>query len=93
MHNAEKWPNILENSWGVQTTRFLKYVWPFFDSMHENVNSAGDMMKIGDTMMIIIFVYSLNFSEATMQRFSENQLVWQVLTVSRELLLIQITLF
>ena len=43
--------------------------------MHENVNSAGDMMKIGDTMTMTIFVYSLNFSEATMQRFSENQLV------------------
>ena len=25
---------------GVNTTRFLKYVWPFYNIMHERVNSA-----------------------------------------------------
>ena len=30
---VEKWPNILSKSCGVQTTRFSKYVWPFFNIM------------------------------------------------------------
>ena len=36
MHNVVKWPNILSKSWGVNTARFLKYVWPFYN-MHERV--------------------------------------------------------
>ena len=35
MHNVEKWPHILSKSCGVHTARFLKYVWPFFDMIHE----------------------------------------------------------
>ena len=35
MHNVEKWLNILENSCGVQTARFLKYDCPFLDIIHE----------------------------------------------------------
>ena len=38
MHNVVKWPNILQKSCGVNTARFLKYVWPFFNIMHERVN-------------------------------------------------------
>ena len=30
-HDVEKWPNILLKSSGVNTARFLKYVWPFFN--------------------------------------------------------------
>ena len=30
-----KWPNILQISCGVYTARFLKYVWPFCNIMHE----------------------------------------------------------
>ena len=37
MHNAERWPNILKKSCDAKTARFLKYVWPFFDIMHERV--------------------------------------------------------
>ena len=37
-HNVEKLPNILLKSYGVHTARFLKYVWSFFNIMHERVN-------------------------------------------------------
>ena len=39
MHNAVKWPNIL---CGVHTARFLKYVWPFYNIMHERVKWYND---------------------------------------------------
>ena len=29
MHNVKKSPNILKKSSGINTTRFLKYIWPF----------------------------------------------------------------
>ena len=37
MHNVEKWPDILKKSDGVHTASFLKYIWPFFNIMHERV--------------------------------------------------------
>ena len=37
MHNFVKWPHILKKSYGVNTARFLKYVWPFYNIMHERV--------------------------------------------------------
>ena len=39
MHNVEKWLNILQKSCGVHTAIFLKYVWPFFNTMHETVTT------------------------------------------------------
>ena len=33
LFHVEKWPNILLKSRGVNTARFLKYVWPFFNIM------------------------------------------------------------
>ena len=33
MH-VEKWSNILQKSWGVQTARFLKYIWAFFNMIN-----------------------------------------------------------
>ena len=38
MHNVVKWSKILSKSCGVNTARFLKYVWPFCNIMHERVN-------------------------------------------------------
>ena len=38
MHNVVKWPNIILKYCGVNTERFLKYVWPFYNIMHERVN-------------------------------------------------------
>ena len=37
MHNVVKWPNILWRSCGVDTSRFLKYVWPFYNIVHQRV--------------------------------------------------------
>ena len=37
MHNVVKWPNVLKTSCGVNTTGFLKYVWTFYNIMHERV--------------------------------------------------------
>ena len=36
MH-VEKWPNILLKFCGVKMTKFLKYVWPLVNIMHEKV--------------------------------------------------------
>ena len=33
MHNVEKWPNVLWQSYGENTARFLKCVWLVFNSM------------------------------------------------------------
>ena len=38
MHNVVKWPNILQKSCGVNTARFIKFVWPFYN-MHERVKT------------------------------------------------------
>ena len=40
MHNVVKWPNILQKSCGVNTARYLKYVWPFYNIMHERVKTT-----------------------------------------------------
>ena len=37
VHNVVKWPNILLKSCSVYTARFLKYVWPFYNFMHERL--------------------------------------------------------
>ena len=37
MHKIIKWPNILKKSCSVYTARFLKYVGPFYNIMHERV--------------------------------------------------------
>ena len=56
MHNFVKWPNIFKKSCGVNTARFLKHVWPFYNIMHERVNP-------------IFHFYSLKMSKK--QRFSD----------------------
>ena len=37
MYNVVKWPSILLKPCGVHTATFLKYVWPFYNIMHERV--------------------------------------------------------
>ena len=39
MHNVVKWPNMLLKSSGVNTARFIKCVWPFYNIMHERVKA------------------------------------------------------
>ena len=41
MHNVDKWPNILLKPYGMNTARFLKYVWLFFNIMHESVKKQN----------------------------------------------------
>ena len=36
MHNVVKWPKKKKKC-GIHTARFLKYVWPFYNIMHERV--------------------------------------------------------
>ena len=45
MHNVVKWPNIFQKSCGVNTARFLKYVWPFYNILHKRVKSFGKNEK------------------------------------------------
>ena len=40
MHNVVKWPNVLQKFCHVHTARFLKYVWPFYNIMHEKVKNV-----------------------------------------------------
>ena len=40
-------PNILQKSCGVHTGRFLKYVWPFYNIMHERVNRTNPVTVSG----------------------------------------------
>ena len=41
MDDVEKWPNMRWMSWGVHTVNFLKYVWWFYNIMHERVKGPN----------------------------------------------------
>ena len=51
MHNVVKWPNILQISCGENTARILKYVWPFYNIMHEGVNKVFLLIFISKKMV------------------------------------------
>ena len=40
MQNVEERPNILYKSRGVHGTRFLKYIWPFFNIINERIKAV-----------------------------------------------------
>ena len=44
MHNVVKWLNILQKSCSVNTARFFKYVWPFYNIMHERVKAKYSIL-------------------------------------------------
>ena len=46
MH-VEKWPNIILKSCGVNNAKILRYVWPFFNIMHEKVKTCKTNGTIG----------------------------------------------
>ena len=46
MHSVVKWAQTLLKSCGVNTARFLKYVWPFYNIMHERVNRDIGKLEI-----------------------------------------------
>ena len=65
-HNVEKWPKILLKNCGVNTARFLKYVWPFFNIMKQRVNNSlwflhvvqdlGDSLNVRRNFWCLIMV-------------------------------------
>ena len=46
MRDDEKQGNVLQKSGGVNVARFLNYVSPFFNSMHERVNLSKTNVPI-----------------------------------------------
>ena len=65
MHNVVKWPNILLKYCGVNTARFLKYVWPFYNIMHERVKENGtllilDSIRIKNVDTLVVGNLSIN---------------------------------
>ena len=65
MHNVVKWPNILKTSCGVNTTRFLKYVWPFYNIMHERVK-ATIIFLTTRSKFIVALCYKYSFTLMTL---------------------------
>ena len=52
MHKDEKWPNILLKSCTVNTSRFLKYVWSFFNIMHESAKEGSIRTRVSHQQII-----------------------------------------
>ena len=46
IYNVVKWPKILLKSCGVNTARFLKYLWPFYNILHERVKNKTFRSKV-----------------------------------------------
>ena len=65
MHNVVKWPNILLKSYGVNTARFLKYIWLFY-IMDERVKTTKrferPLFLTADTTAL--YDHLLNFSSS-----------------------------
>ena len=59
IHNVEKWPNILLKSFLVNTARFLKYIWPFFNIMNERVNGEDEKLRKSGKLPLALFQISL----------------------------------
>ena len=57
IHNIVKWPNILLKSCGLNTANFLKYVWPFYNIMHERVNRKIEMSKTNVSIELFWYPY------------------------------------
>ena len=63
MYNVVKWPNILLKPCGVHTATFLKYVWPFYNIMHERVK---------DLQIILLDSEALSCKTLAFQIFWKN---------------------
>ena len=57
-HNV-KWPNILQKSCSVNTVRFLKYVWPFYNILHERVNMRNCVLHFDMQVFSLFSLYKL----------------------------------
>ena len=58
MHNVVKWRNILKKPCGVNTARFLKYVWPFYNIMHERVKSLFSNVSLNQVTNVSAQTFS-----------------------------------
>ena len=80
MHHVEKWPNILWKSCVVLTSRFLKYVWPFFSIMHDRVNSFSSENRNSKTFSHTDSKIALTFariaSTIAMKLFVHGCIIW-----------------
>ena len=62
MHNVAKWPNTFLKSCGVDTARFLKYVWPFYNIMQflriaELLRSTLSKRSGGTYLVVVVFLF------------------------------------
>ena len=60
--SVEKWSNIHLKFCGVNTERFVKYVWPFFNIMHERANRFYTSWKYVETMYQV-FLLLISFAD------------------------------
>ena len=88
MHNIVKWPNILQKSCSVHTARFLKYVWPFYNIMHDTVKRlfCVDIELKVDSYPIKVLVimkfytigwYSIIFKTLIFRLLRNPQFLWK----------------
>ena len=63
MHNVVEWPNTLLKK------RFLKYVWPFYNIMHERVNLTFSYFLLNTTRTRQL---SIKLSSVTIAKFRGN---------------------
>ena len=78
MHNVVKWPNMLLKFCGVHTTRFLKYVWPFYNNiMHERV-----MWSSWSCFINLIFQIILHYRQFIdkVQRYAFNSRITKIIS-------------
>ena len=74
MNNVVKWLNILQKSYGVNTARLLKYVWLFYNIMHERVNALLLFCFISSKLHCY-FIFDICMYTGTYIKLAARQLV------------------
>ena len=69
MYNVIKWANILYKSCGVTTARFLKYVWPFNNIMHERVKRKLNNVSLIQKCKVIQLIKKGMINKAASEKF------------------------
>ena len=73
-----KWSNIFSKSCGVNTARFLKYVWPFDNIMHERVKELLTKGEVQQPAPGFSFSFSLEFCISVQFWFLHFQIIFRV---------------
>ena len=76
MHNVVKWPNIILKSCGVNTARFLKCVWPFYN-MHERAKNRFKKIICIDIKCIVL-IRKIGISKVTLNGTTSNRGVFRI---------------